>query len=56
MNENLLQLILPQRNCRYPTQDERTNNDFMLIFPIIILLVAEKSDFFLIFALLYILM
>ena len=56
MNENLLQLILPQRKCRYPAQTEHGENDYSLIFPIIILLVAEKADFFLIFALLYILM
>lgn len=56
MNENLLRLILPKRNGEYPTFSDRTDNDFSLILPIIILLIAEKSDFFLIFALLYILM
>lgn len=58
MNENLMRLILPQRSCRYPEYmpSDCADNDRSLIFPIIILLIAENADFFLIFALLYILM
>ncbi len=34
----------------------KNDSDFSLIFPIVILLMAEKCDFFLVFSLLYILM
>jgi|GEM_PF-3842414 len=34
----------------------KNDSDFSLIFPIAILLMAEKCDFFLVFSLLYILM
>lgn len=58
MNENILRLILPQRCCEFPEHipQNRADNDRSLILPIIILLMAEKADFFLVFALLYILM
>ncbi len=53
MNENLLRLLLPSKNpCRINTAD----SDREIILPIVILLMAERCDFFLIFALIYILM
>lgn len=58
MNENILRLILPQRCCNSSEKamQNTPDNDRSLILPIIILLMAEKADFFLVFALLYILM
>ena len=58
MNESILRLILPQSCGDSPKQIRQSSadNDRSLILPIIMLLMAEKADFFLIFALLYILM
>jgi len=55
MNPDILRLILPFENCRYEKQIS-SNDDRSIILPVIILLMAEKCDFFLIFSLLYILM
>lgn len=55
MNPDILRLILSSENCRYE-KVRHADNDRSVILPIIILLMAEKSDFFLIFSLLYILM
>lgn len=57
MNENIMRLILPPRDC--DTAKEKPLNrdsDRSLVLPVIILLLAEKADFFLIFALIYIIM
>lgn len=59
MNENILRLLLPVKNPCGTEQRNITNGgdpDRAIILPIVILLMAEKCDFFLIFALLYILM
>ncbi len=59
MNENILRLILPPNGCDFrKSKNPRTcaESDRSLILPIVVLLMAEKADFFLIFALLYILM
>ncbi len=59
MNENVLRLILPPNGCNFrKSKNPRSNaeSDSSLILPIVILLMAEKADFFLIFALIYILM
>lgn len=57
MNENLLRLILPAKNPCGPARNNiNSNSDREIILPIVILLMAERCDFFLIFALLYILM
>lgn len=53
MNENLLRLLLPSKT---PHRTDRTDSDGEIILPIVILLMAERCDFFLIFALIYILM
>lgn len=55
MNPDILRLILPADNCRYMNQTTPTD-DRSVILPIIILLMSENCDFFLIFSLLYILM
>lgn len=55
MNPDILRLILSSDSCRYE-KSCTPDNDKSIILPIIILLMAEKSDFFLIFSLLYILM
>lgn len=57
MNENLLKLILPAKNSRCPAYGVTGGDgDRAIILPVIILLMAENCDSFLIFALLYILM
>ncbi|MBQ2846646.1 MAG: hypothetical protein IJE74_00110 [Clostridia bacterium] len=56
MNENLLRLILPVKKAEYRFSQGRADSDREIILPIVILLMAEKCDFFLIFSLLYILM
>ena len=56
MNENLLRLLLPSRSPGCSDGMSRQNSDREIILPIVILLMADKCDFFLIFALLYILM
>lgn len=57
MNENLLSLLLPAKNpCHTAKNAAGSDSDREIILPIIILLMAERCDFFLIFALLYILM
>ncbi len=56
MNENLLRLLLPSKSPSRTNGTSRTDSDREIILPIVILLMAEKCDFFLIFALLYILM
>lgn len=55
MNPDILRLILPFENCRYE-KPKPQNDDRSIILPLIVLLMAEKCDFFLIFSLLYILM
>ena len=58
MNENFLRLLLPAKNPCKPTQNSisRGDSDREIILPIVVLLMAERCDFFLIFALMYILM
>ena len=58
MNENILRLLLPAKNPCKATQNtiSRSDSDREIILPIVILLMAERCDFFLIFALMYILM
>lgn len=55
MNSDILRLILPSDSCRYENRPACYDSDRSIILPVIILLMAEKSDFFLIFSLLYIL-
>ena len=54
MNEGILRLLLPEKSARRPTYGG--NSDREIILPIVILLIAEKCDFFLVFALIYILL
>lgn len=57
MNPELLRLILPPKTANgYSMQHSSSDSDRAIILPIVILLLAEKADFFLIFALLYILL
>lgn len=56
MNPDILRLILPADSCRYEKRPASSDSDRSIILPVIILLMAEKCDFFLIFSLLYILM
>lgn len=57
MNPDLLRIILPPKNANgYLPHQNGTDSDRAIILPIVILLLAERADFFLIFALLYILL
>lgn len=56
MNENILRLLLPSKNPAQKSTAARTDSDREIIMPIVLLLMADKCDFFLIFALIYILM
>ena len=58
MNENIISLLLPAKNpCREAQKSiSHGDSDREIILPIVILLMAEKCDFFLIFSLMYILM
>ncbi len=57
MNENILKILLPSKNPYIKEKSGRSaDSDREIIMPIVILLMAEKCDFFLIFALMYILM
>lgn len=56
MNPNLLRIILPPKNPSGYLPQHGGDGDRAIILPIVILLLAEKADFFLIFALLYILL
>lgn len=56
MNPDLLKLILPERSCRGNMPCRNADSDRSIILPIVILLIADKCDFFLIFSLLYILL
>lgn len=56
MNENILRLLLPSKSPCRTDGKTRTDSDREIIMPIVILLLADKCDFFLIFALIYILM
>ncbi len=56
MNPNLLRIILPPKNPSGYMPQQSGDSDRAIILPIVILLLAEKADFFLIFALLYILL
>ncbi len=57
MNPDLLRIILPSKNpSGYSPHQSFSDSDRAIILPIVILLLAEKADFFLIFALLYILL
>ncbi len=55
MNENLLRLLLPSKSPYRTDGVSRQNSDREIILPIIILLLVDKCDFFLILALMYIL-
>ncbi len=52
MNTELLRLILPEKSA--PVR--RKDSDREILMPIIILLIADKGDFFLILSLMYILL
>lgn len=54
MNESVLRLLLPVKNSR--RENYSGDSDREIILPIVILLMADRCDFFLIFALMYILM
>lgn len=57
MNENILKILLPSKNPHIKEKSgQSADSDREIIMPIVILLMAEKCDFFLIFALMYILM
>ncbi|MBR5562424.1 MAG: hypothetical protein IKW12_04660 [Clostridia bacterium] len=56
MNENILRLLLPSKSPTSKNSAVQTDSDREIILPIALLLMADKCDFFLIFALLYILM
>ncbi len=56
MNENLLRLLLPSKSPCRQDGTSRTDSDREIILPIVILLMADRCDFFLVFALIYILM
>ena len=57
MDDNLIKLIMPALNpARHPPSSDRENDDFMLIMPIILLIMADRRDIFLALALLSILM
>lgn len=56
MNENLLRLLLPSKNPCRPNEPSRADSDREIILPLVILLMADGCDFFLVFALIYILM
>lgn len=55
MNENILRLLLPSKGPIGSDGMNRQNSDREIILPIVILLMADRCDFFLVFALLYIL-
>ncbi len=52
MNTDLLRLILPEKSVSV----RRTDSDREILLPIIILLIADRGDFFLILSLMYILL
>ncbi len=52
MNTDLLRLILPEKSV--PAR--RKDSDSEILLPIIILLIADRGDFFLILSLMYILL
>ncbi|MBQ2904596.1 MAG: hypothetical protein IJE48_09390 [Clostridia bacterium] len=57
MNENILKILLPSKNPFIKEQHGRNaDSDREIILPLVILLMADRCDFFLIFALMYILM
>lgn len=56
MNENILKLLLPSKSPGRSRARNSADSDREIILPIVVLLMAEGCDFFLIFALLYILM
>ena len=56
MNDNILRLILPALKAEKPSSQAGKNDDAALILPLALLLMVERSDAFLVFALLYILL
>ena len=56
MNENIFRLLLPSKSPNRRECGSRGDSDREIILPIIILLMADGCDFFLVFALMYILM
>ncbi len=52
MNTDLLRLILPEKTV----SARRADSDREILLPIIILLIADRGDFFLILSLMYILL
>ena len=57
MNENILKILLPSKNPFIKEQHrQNSDSDREIILPLVILLMADRCDFFLIFALMYILM
>lgn len=56
MNQNILRLLLPVKNSYLPPKNSKNaDSDREIILPIVILLMADRCDFFLIIALMYIL-
>ena len=55
MNENILKILLPSKNPCPSNSKNPADTDREIVLPIVILLMADKSDFFLILALMYIL-
>ena len=56
MNEDILSLLLPSKNPYRNERYSRGDSDREIILPIMMLLMADGCDFFLVFALMYILM
>ncbi len=56
MDDNLIRLILPALSPARPESSRgRENDDFMLIMPLVLLIMADRKDVFLALALLSIL-
>lgn len=56
MNPDILRLILPEKTASAHAVRRFSDPDRELLLPIIILLVADRGDFFLILSLVYILL
>ncbi len=51
-----MRIILPERRCSSGIRNSSCDSDRSVILPIVILLMADRCDFGLIFSLIYILM
>ncbi len=56
MNTDLLRLILPAKSASPRNPERFSDSDREILLPIIILLIADRGDFFLILSLVYILL